>query len=147
MGQIYYVLCLTANKDKAIYRELLATWDATALHRRVAIEFRIFKDAKTRARLYDDEDEQFSNAEPWRNPYSNVLDDLFEDLDDENTESLKAAIRMRCGGADSDYSTSSMQPYSSSLPGPGLIGGSTLKGNNPVQYWVSLILSFFLQLY
>ena len=92
MGQIYYILYLTANKDKAIYRELLTTWDATALYRRVAIKFRIFKDVKTRTRLYNDKDERFSNAEPWRNPYSNVLDDLFEDLDDKNTESLKAAI-------------------------------------------------------
>ena len=87
---------------------------------------------KTRTRLYDDEDERFSNAELWRNLYSNVLDDLFEDLDDENTESLKAAIRMRCGGADLDYSTSLIHPYSSSLPGSGLIRGSALKGNNLV---------------
>jgi hypothetical protein len=62
VGQIYYILYLTANKDKAIYRELLITWDATALHYWVAIKFYIFKDVKTRARLYNDKDEQFSNA-------------------------------------------------------------------------------------
>ena len=134
MGQIYYVLYFAANKDKAIYRELLATWDATALHRRVAIEFRIFKDANARARFRNEEDEQYPNAEPWRNPYNNILDDLFEDLDDESTESLKAAIRMRCGDADLDYSTSSIQLYSSNSPRPQQIGGSTLKGKNPVQY-------------
>ena len=53
VGQIYYILYLTANKDKAIYRELLITWDAIALHHQVVIKFYIFKDAKKRARLYN----------------------------------------------------------------------------------------------
>jgi hypothetical protein len=49
VGQIYYNLYFTTDKDKAIYRELLAMWDATVLHCWVVIEFRIFKDAKVRA--------------------------------------------------------------------------------------------------
>ena len=51
VGQIYYVLYFAANKDKAIYRKLLAMWDAIALYYRVIIEFRIFKDANVRAQF------------------------------------------------------------------------------------------------
>ena len=92
MGQIYYVLYLTANKDKAIYRELLATWNATAFHRWVAIEFCIFKDAKTKTQYHDNKDKQYPNAEPWQNPYNNVLNNLFKDLDNKSIKSLKAII-------------------------------------------------------
>ena len=92
MGQIYYVLYFTANKDKAIYKELLAIQDTIILHRWITIKFYIFKDAKTRAQCHDVKDEQYPNAEPWWNLYNNVLDDLFKDLDKESTESLKATI-------------------------------------------------------
>jgi len=91
--QIYYILYLTANKYKAIYRELLAIWDATVLHHQVIIKFYIFNDTKTRARLYyNNDNEQYPNTELWRNPYNNVLDGLFEGLGNEGTESLKAVI-------------------------------------------------------
>ncbi|XTI84937.1 hypothetical protein V2W45_1328043 [Cenococcum geophilum] len=66
--------------------------DAMALHRQVAIKFYIFKDAKIRALRYDNEDKQCPNAKLWRNPYNNILDNLFKDLDNKSTESLKAAI-------------------------------------------------------
>ena len=48
VGQIYYILYFAANKDKAIYRELLTMWDVTVLHYWVVIKFCIFKDANAR---------------------------------------------------------------------------------------------------
>ena len=64
VGQIYYILYFTANKDKAIYKELFATWDTTVLYHQVAIEFRIFKDANARAQFRNKEDKQYPNAKP-----------------------------------------------------------------------------------
>jgi len=63
-----------------------------ALHCQVIIKFYIFKDAKTRAPYYNNKDKQYPNAKPWRNLYNNVLDNLFKDLDNKSTKSLKAAI-------------------------------------------------------
>ena len=90
--QIYYNLYFIANKDKVIYRELLIIWDAIALYCQVVIKFYILKDVKARARHYNKEDKQYSNTEPWQNPYNNILNDLFKDLNNKSTKSLKAAI-------------------------------------------------------
>ena len=62
IGQIYYNLYFTANEDKVIYKELLMTWDAIVLYRRVAIEFCILKDARARARYYNKENKQYPNT-------------------------------------------------------------------------------------
>ena len=90
--QIYYILYSTANKDKEIYRELLIIQDATALYRWVAIKFYIFKDVKTRVRCHGNKEEQYPNAEAQQNPYNNILDDLFKDLDNKSIKYLKATI-------------------------------------------------------
>ena len=92
VGQIYYNLYFTANKDKAIYKELLMIQDTIVLHRQVVIKFHILKDAKARARHYNKENKQYPNTEPWRNPYNNILDNLFKDLNNKSTKSLKTAI-------------------------------------------------------
>ena len=47
---------------------------------------------KARVQLYNKEDKQYPNTKPWRNLYNNILDDLFEDLNNKNTKNLKAAI-------------------------------------------------------
>ena len=86
------------------------------------------KDAKARARHYNKEDKQYPNTKPWWNPYNNILDDLFKDLNNKSTKSLKAAIQIQYSDADLDYSTSLIQLCSSNSPKP----GSTLKGNNLV---------------
>ena len=92
VGQIYYNLYFTANKDKAIYKELLAMWDTIVLHYQVIIKFYIFKDVKVRARLYNKENKQYCNIKLWWNLYNNILNNLFEDLDNKSIKSLKAAI-------------------------------------------------------
>ncbi len=62
------------------------------MYRQIAIKFHIFKDIKTKAQYYDTKDKQYPNIKLWRNPYNNVLDNLFKDLNKKNTKSLKAII-------------------------------------------------------
>ena len=92
VGQIYYILYFATNKDKVIYRELFVIQDATALHHQVVIEFCIFKDINVRAQFQNKKDKQYPNIKLWRNSYNNILNNLFKDLDNKSTESLKAAI-------------------------------------------------------
>ena len=47
---------------------------------------------KARAQYYNKKDKLYLNIELWRNPYNNILNNLFKDLNNKSTKSLKAAI-------------------------------------------------------
>ena len=47
---------------------------------------------KVRVQYYNKENKLYSNTKLWWNLYNNILNNLFEDLDNKSTKSIKAAI-------------------------------------------------------
>ena len=47
---------------------------------------------KVRVQYYNKENKLYSNTKLWWNPYNNILDNLFKDLNNKSIKNLKAAI-------------------------------------------------------